>query len=281
MKNKYYFLGGNQASAVGAGGNMLGDAIGGDAGAAIGGLATGAASGAAFGPIGMAVGGGLGLISGIMKNNAQKKAEAQQKEQLEKAQRMQSLSNARSIIGDQSGVNLVAYGGEVGGKGYTEFNEGGSHEANPLGGIPISQKQDGTQNLVEEGETKNGEYVFSDRLKMTSPEEFLLSSKTKGKTFADASKEYHKQLEERPNDTIAKSTFKSMTGRLEEANDDAKLKQSLSSKFKNSEFAKGGSLTEGEYDLGEMDLDMQEINFLKSQGYNVEPINVNKNIIPE
>lgn len=56
-----------------------------------------------------------------------------------------------------------------GGK-FNSFNEGGTHEQNPHGGIPLGFDQEGTMNTVEEGETsydfKDGKYIFSDRIKL-------------------------------------------------------------------------------------------------------------------
>jgi hypothetical protein len=43
----------------------------------------------------------------------------------------------------------------------TLFENGGSHEQNPLGGIPQGTGANGKQNLVEEGETKWNNYIFS------------------------------------------------------------------------------------------------------------------------
>jgi len=66
--------------------------------------------------------------------------------------------------------NPLAYGGEVqqrdgSAKDLVRFDEGGTHEQNPHGGLPI-----GNGNTVEEGETKfkfnDGDYVFSNRIGM-------------------------------------------------------------------------------------------------------------------
>ena len=45
----------------------------------------------------------------------------------------------------------------------TYFGAGGTHEQNPLGGIPIGKDKNGTPNLVEEGEVKWNDYIFSNR----------------------------------------------------------------------------------------------------------------------
>jgi hypothetical protein len=47
-----------------------------------------------------------------------------------------------------------------------DFNEGGTHEQNPLGGIPQGQSQDGQMNTVEQGETKMGSFIYSDRISL-------------------------------------------------------------------------------------------------------------------
>lgn len=70
--------------------------------------------------------------------------------------------------------NVAAYGGNIGfssyDKGLNEFNGGGTHEQNPLGGIPLGVGSNGQQNTVEEEETsvklKRGNYIFSNRLKL-------------------------------------------------------------------------------------------------------------------
>lgn len=48
----------------------------------------------------------------------------------------------------------------------TVFEGGGTHEENPLGGIPQGQGSNGKVNLVEEGETKWNDYIFSNAYDM-------------------------------------------------------------------------------------------------------------------
>lgn len=99
---------------------------------------------------------------------------------------------------------------------FTEFNTGGTHEESPLGGIPMGIAEDGQPNLVEEGETKYKDYVFSDRLGLDDImlEGSGLPKHLKGKTFSDASKELAKESKERPNDPISKRTLKSNMAKL-------------------------------------------------------------------
>ena len=94
----------------------------------------------------------------------------------------------------------------------TEFNAGGTHEENPVGGIPQGVAPNGQVNLVEQGETKlNSEnYIFSDSLKVDkeTAKNFGLPNSTVGKTFAEASKALNMPKSRRENDTIEESAIK-------------------------------------------------------------------------
>ena len=98
-------------------------------------------------------------------------------------------------------ANSFADGGQL-----TEFNEGGTHEESPLGGIPQGMAPDGKMNLVEEGETKlnAADYVFSDQIKIDKDTATLYSLPKGdiGKTFADVSKKINRPNSRRDNDTI-------------------------------------------------------------------------------
>jgi hypothetical protein len=68
-------------------------------------------------------------------------------------------------------TNKKAYGGNIKAdysKNLNSFNTGGTHEFNPLGGIPLGIGSNGKQNTVEQGETsvnlKKGKYIFSNRI---------------------------------------------------------------------------------------------------------------------
>jgi len=106
------------------------------------------------------------------------------------------------------GGNLYSMGGRAFADGgqLTEFNEGGSHEMNPLGGIPQGFAQDGKLNLVEQGETKlnAADYVFSDQIKVSKEAAtiFELPKSAIGKTYADLSKKLNRPDSRRENDTI-------------------------------------------------------------------------------
>jgi len=106
------------------------------------------------------------------------------------------------------GGNLYSMGGRAFANGgqLTEFNEGGSHEMNPLGGIPQGFAQDGKLNLVEQGETKlnAADYIFSDQIKVSKEAAtlFELPKSAVGKTYADLSKKLNRPDSRRENDTI-------------------------------------------------------------------------------
>lgn len=101
-------------------------------------------------------------------------------------------------------MNYFAMGGMP---DFNEFNTGGTHEQNPNGGIPQGMDKQGIMNTVEQGETKtttpDGDYIFSDRLKL-SKEECKQLGIPKDSTYAEASKLLRKEYDEMPNDEIAR-----------------------------------------------------------------------------
>ena len=97
-----------------------------------------------------------------------------------------------------------------------KINQGGTHEQNPLDGVPMGFDENGIPNLVEEGETIFDDYVFSNRLAPTEKQlaEGGLATKYKDHTFADISEKIAKQFEETPVDPIARESFKESMQRL-------------------------------------------------------------------
>lgn len=63
-------------------------------------------------------------------------------------------------------VNSFEMGGDINSEDerVVYFEGGGSHEENPLGGIPQGVGANGKPNLVEEGETKWNDYIFSNSI---------------------------------------------------------------------------------------------------------------------
>lgn len=77
--------------------------------------------------------------------------------------------------GGRTSRRLYAAGGSMGmipmgeQEDYNMVGAGGSHEQNPMGGVPYGMNADGSQNMVEQGETSVGNQVYSDRSSL-SPE---------------------------------------------------------------------------------------------------------------
>lgn len=177
---------------------------------------------------------------GWFANKAQNKAEELRAEQLAAVLRQDAafLNNAEQLNRNQMNLldaNYSAFGGYLGGNGadfkgdLTHVNTGNSHESNPLGGVPMGTAKDGTQNLVEEGETIYNDYVFSNRLNV--PEEFKskykLGRKGKPITFAEASKKLSKEADERPNDPISKRGLKASLEELQVTQEELKAKNAF------------------------------------------------------
>lgn len=122
----------------------------------------------------------------------------------------QSVGQMANLAG-QALPMFMAQGGQIPG-GLVQFQNGGTHEQNPNGGIPV-----GPNALVEEGETMDGRFVFSDRLKVnkTLAKEFNLPKKAIGKSFAEVSKMFEDSS--RPNDAIAKRGYEKEIANLKQA----------------------------------------------------------------
>jgi hypothetical protein len=82
-------------------------------------------------------------------------------------------------------LNTLAMGGflnQHGAQDIIPIENGGTHEENPYGGVPMGIGVNGKMNTVEEGEVKFGDYVFSNRLSLGGE---ITQLGTKENTFAD------------------------------------------------------------------------------------------------
>lgn len=120
-------------------------------------------------------------------------------------------------------MNNFALGGDVQihgadfSTGLSHIDTGGSHEENPNDGVQMGVDNEGTPNLVEEGETVWNDYVFSNRiLADEATKQMFKLPKKKDVTFADISKKLEKEITERPNDPISKAGFEAQMQTLEE-----------------------------------------------------------------
>lgn len=213
-------------------------------GATIGTVIPGAGTlvGGAIGAVGGAIAGGIKSIFG------NKKAKRQERRAKNKARGLNSMATLESYMGKAYGF---AEGGNLsnlmGRKyfaegGLTTFNNGGSHEESPIGGIPQGMSETGQMNLVEEGETRFQDYIFSDRLLVHKEiaEQMNLPKNIIGKTFAEASEILGKDLEEHPNDPISERGFEEMMTRLMAANNMTKDLKDADEQA--NVFAEGGDL---------------------------------------
>ena len=152
--------------------------------------------------------------------------------------------------------------------GITIVDNGGTHESNPLEGVPMGIAPDGQPNLVEEGEVIYNDYVYSNRIKV--PKSVREKYKLKGKddmTFADAAKKAQKESEERPNDPISKRGLDDIMGKL------MMEQESIREKRQARKFAKGGYLfPDGGWKL----IPMDSLSFPKIDIPEVKPLPVQK-----
>jgi len=130
------------------------------------------------------------------------------------------------------------------------FNVGKSHGENPLGGIPI-----GKGNSVEQNETKSGDFVYSDRIKLTKDiiGNYNLPKNLAGKTVADATKFIDNKFKDRT-DKISESTKNKMLQGIAAAQEEIKTTQYPEQPITNQMFLGGssGSLMSGASTAGSM-----------------------------
>lgn len=225
--------------------DVLGMTGGQAAGQIIGNAFNGAASGLTAG--GLTPAGGImaaangalqtiasGIGYGIRKGKASRQAQQLNYEgQAANQNTISKINNAAMDIGKNTRntefLNLAAFGGPLDTtftNGVRFITEGGSHESNPLSGVPQGIAADGIPNLVEEGEVIYNDYVYSRRLKVPQADkESLGLKKNKEYTYADAAKQIQKESEERPNDPISKRNLAEMMGRLQGSQEALKEKR--------------------------------------------------------
>jgi hypothetical protein len=134
------------------------------------------------------------------------------------------------------GGDLMTHGANFD-TGITLVGNGGTHEKNPLEGVPMGMDSEGVPNLVEEGEVIFNDYVFSKRLKV--PKEVRKKYKLRGTnslTFADAAIQMSKESKERPNDPISKAGMIDSMSKLMAVQEQVRERQG------ERKFAKGGHL---------------------------------------
>lgn len=103
--------------------------------------------------------------------------------------------------------------------GQTIIGNGGTHEENPMEGVPMGMDTEGNPNLVEQGEVIFNDYVFSNRLFADGGllENFNLPKSYDGHSFAAIAEKLGDESKERPNDPISKRGLMSSMSRLQQA----------------------------------------------------------------
>ena len=197
-------------------------------GSTIQGVSSGAQIGGGWGALAGGVAGLGSAIGGIFTGNAKaKKKTTDLNSQIAEANNRaaMSLNNNISNVDATTDLNMLANYAAYGGgfthganwdNGLTFFDEGNSHEENPNGGVMVGVDQEGTPNMVEEGEVRWKDYIFSDRLKVKENKlkQFSLPTIYKGKTFAEISKKISQESDERPNDPISKAGLEDSLSKL-------------------------------------------------------------------
>ena len=116
------------------------------------------------------------------------------------------------------------HGGYFAPKDYMKVEAGGSHEENPNGGVQIGVDQEGTPNLLEEGEPVYKDYVYSDNIKAS--ERFLkennIPEKYAGELYSKIADSFFTEAENRPYDPISRNGLEAMLGRLADAQEGQK-----------------------------------------------------------
>lgn len=135
--------------------------------------------------------------------------------------------------------NIGQHGGDFS-NGVTIIGNGGTHEENPMEGVPMGVAPDGTPNLVEQGEVKFNNYVFSNRLFATGG---LLAAHNLPATyanhsFADIAERLSKESSERPNDPISKRGLMSAMTRLQQAQEQVRMEENR----EGNKYAHGGKI---------------------------------------
>ena len=153
----------------------------------------------------------------------------------------------------KSSLPMFAFGGALGGyggnwsNGLTFVKAGGSHERNPLGGVPMGMAQDGQPNLVEEGEVvwnhpilANGGYVFTKRHNIPKWLQDKYKLGNEPITYAAAVDKLQQAISERPNDPIEQKTLEAELAEFMEVQEEWRQEKEQKDQMKQYEYAMGG-----------------------------------------
>ena len=173
-----------------------------------------------------------------------------------------------------------AFGGDLNTHGADFTNgqiivgNGGTHEENPMEGVPMGMDAEGNPNLVEQGEVIFNDYVFSNRLFADSGllESFNLPKSYDGYSFAAIAEKLGDESKERPNDPISKRGLLSSMSRLQQAQET--VRQQTQEGQEGVQYAHGGKMGTLFDGLG------NESNNLKRANFFLEPTGDNYSYNP-
>lgn len=169
---------------------------------------------------------------------------------------------------------LNSQGGDFS-NGVTIIGNGGTHEENPMEGVPMGMDAEGNPNLVEQGEVIFNDYVFSNRLFADGGllESFNLPKSYDGYSFAAIAEKLGEESKERPNDPISKRGLLSSMSRLQQAQET--VRQQTQEGQEGVQYAHGGRMGTLFDGLGDMPNFLDGVDYGDWQDYGtlLEPIN--------
>lgn len=139
------------------------------------------------------------------------------------------------------GGDLLTHGADFA-NGQIIVGNGGTHEENPMEGVPMGMDAEGNPNLVEQGEVIFNDYVFSNRLFADGGllESFNLPKSYDGHSFAAIAEKLGDESKERPNDPISKRGLLSSMSRLQQAQET--VRQQTQEGQEGVQYAHGGKM---------------------------------------
>lgn len=172
------------------------------------------------------------------------------------------------------GGDLLTHGAEWD-NGLRIIGNGGTHEENPMEGVPMGMDAEGTPNLVEQGEVIFNDYVFSNRMFADGGllESFNLPKSYDGYSFAAIAEKLGEESKERPNDPISKRGLLSSMSRLQQAQETVRQQSQVGQE--GVQYAHGGRMGTLFDGLGDMPnfLDGADYGDWQDYGTLLEPIN--------
>lgn len=172
------------------------------------------------------------------------------------------------------GGDLLTHGAEWD-NGLRIIGNGGTHEENPMEGVPMGMDAEGTPNLVEQGEVIFNDYVFSNRIFADGGllESFNLPKSYDGYSFAAIAEKLGEESKERPNDPISKRGLLSSMSRLQQVQETVRQQNQVGQE--GVQYAHGGRMGTLFDGLGDTPNFLDGVDYGDWQDYGtlLEPIN--------